>query len=45
MPAVVRGLVFDQDDDGDVDLIDYAGFVECFGGPLGSVEPPCDVFD
>jgi len=44
LPATVGGAVFDPDDDGDIDLIDYQGFVGCFGGPAYPVSDPCAEF-
>ena len=36
----------DADGDGDVDLDDLMGFVDCLGGPDGGyAEPSCEVFD
>ncbi|UCC30809.1 MAG: hypothetical protein JSU86_00745 [Phycisphaerales bacterium] len=36
----------DMDADGDVDLLDFAGFQLCFTGPdSGSVDPTCEGFD
>jgi hypothetical protein len=34
-------LAGDADDDGDVDLADYAKFAECFGGPDGTTPVTC----
>ena len=35
----------DCDDDGDVDLIDYACFHGCLTGPAGGLLPGCEPFD
>ncbi len=35
----------DCDDDGDVDLIDYACFHDCLTGPNGGLLPGCEPFD
>lgn len=35
----------DTDGDGDVDLIDYAGLVDCFTNPSNALGPNCDDFD
>ena len=35
----------DCDDDGDVDLIDYACFIDCLTGPGGGLLSGCDPFD
>jgi hypothetical protein len=44
--CLVRGMPGDLDNDGDVDLDDYARFAPCVGGP-GQVTPPpsCDQTD
>ena len=39
--APARGLPFDSDDDGDVDLIDLADFVACMTGPGGVATADC----
>ena len=44
LPAAAGGALFDPDDDGDIDLIDYQGFVDCFGGPAYPVSPTCAEF-
>jgi hypothetical protein len=35
----------DEDRDGDVDLTDAGGFVSCWSGPDGSVDPRCAAFN
>ena len=35
----------DEDRDGDVDLTDARGFVSCWSGPDGSVDPLCAAFN
>ncbi len=35
----------DADDDGDVDLDDFAQFISCVTGPGGMATAPCEVFD
>ncbi|MFH1110847.1 MAG: DUF362 domain-containing protein [Planctomycetota bacterium] len=35
----------DEDRDGDVDLTDASGFVSCWSGPDGSVDPRCAAFN
>lgn len=38
---------FDADDDGDVDMLDFAQFQRCWTGPLGVgyIQPGCECFD
>ena len=35
----------DCDEDSDVDLLDFACFVDCFTGPGGGILPGCEVLD
>ncbi|UCF35066.1 MAG: hypothetical protein JSV78_07110 [Phycisphaerales bacterium] len=45
LPTLVSGTVFDYDDDGDVDLVDYEVFFDCFTGPATPADPSCVIFD
>jgi len=42
---VVALIPGDCDDDGDVDLLDFACFVDCFTGPGGGILPGCEGLD
>jgi hypothetical protein len=41
LPGMARGAIFDPDDDGDIDLVDYQAFVDCFDGPAVAASPTC----
>jgi len=41
LPGAARGAVFDHDDDGDIDLIDFQAFVGCLDGPTSPASPTC----
>ncbi len=43
--SVTGGILGDADDDGDVDLDDMAGFLDCFTGPGRGVGAGCATFD
>ena len=45
LPGAAAGALFDWDDDGDIDLVDFQALVDCMDGPEVPISPTCTVFD
>ena len=44
-PTAVSSAAFDHDEDGDVDLVDFQAFIDCYTGPATPADPSCAIFD